>query len=96
MTDRAPTWTGRILVRAREPGTAAWIKASLEPEAAREVPRSRARVEAPDPSVVEIAVESRDVGAMRAAVNTYLGWVDLAARTLRAARGAATGGAAAP
>lgn len=85
MTDERPAWAARLRVRSSSAPLAGWLRAALEPEASREVPRTRARVEASDPSTVEVRVEARDLGALRAALNTYLGWVDLAERTAHSA-----------
>lgn len=81
-----PVW--RATVRVQPPGgtTAHWLLEVLSPEAAREVPRARATLrELPD-GAVELAVDAADAGAMRAAINTYLGWIDLALATLAASR----------
>ncbi|MGI0055402.1 MAG: KEOPS complex subunit Pcc1 [Thermoplasmata archaeon] len=59
---------------------------SLGPEATREVPRTRARVDRVEPTVVLVEVHARDTGAVRAAANTYLGWIDLTLATLDRAR----------
>jgi tRNA threonylcarbamoyladenosine modification (KEOPS) complex Pcc1 subunit len=79
-------WTATLTVRRREPAAAARLYAALLPEAAREVPRARARVEHPSPNEVRIALTARDTGALRAAFNTYLGWIALADRTEVAGR----------
>jgi tRNA threonylcarbamoyladenosine modification (KEOPS) complex Pcc1 subunit len=56
----------------------------LAPEAAREVPRARAELGPPVEDRVELRVWTRDTGALRAAVQTYLGWVQLEAAAERA------------
>ena len=66
---------------------ARWLADALVPEAAREVPRSRASVRRAG-SVVELRVDASDAGAMRAALNTYLGWIALALATVQAAQSA--------
>ena len=75
-------------VRVRPPGgtTARWLLEVLAPEAAREVPRARATLREVSDGALELAVEAADAGAMRAAINTYLGWIDLALATLTASR----------
>ncbi len=85
MTDGRSEWTARVTVRLADPALRVWLHSSLGPEASREVPRARASVSSPDAATVEVAISARDVGAMRAALNTYLGWVDLALRTGRTA-----------
>jgi tRNA threonylcarbamoyladenosine modification (KEOPS) complex Pcc1 subunit len=64
---------------------AAWMEAALAPEATREVPRARATLRRVGPDRLEISIGARDTGAVRAALNTYLGWIDLALGTLRRA-----------
>lgn len=85
MTEPPAVWRARIELTAREPGWSDWIEQALLPEAAREVPRARSRVHRSGADRIEIAIEARDAGAVRAALNTYLGWIDLSAATLRAA-----------
>lgn len=75
-------WTAVISVRLPREPLAVWLERALGPEAAREVPRARAEVRRSAASVVEIALTARDTGSMRAAMNTYLGWVHLALETV--------------
>jgi tRNA threonylcarbamoyladenosine modification (KEOPS) complex Pcc1 subunit len=79
-------WTASITVSVRDPAFSEHLERALGPEAAREVPRSTARVhrEAPDRLVIDVS--ARDSGAMRAALNTYLGWVALSTAAARLAR----------
>lgn len=77
----ADRWSATIVVERTSPESAARLAQALAPEAAREVPRARARIARPSPSVVELQITARDTGALRAALNTYLGWVELAAAT---------------
>jgi tRNA threonylcarbamoyladenosine modification (KEOPS) complex Pcc1 subunit len=86
MTAPKATWTARISIRPRRPEVADWLARALSPEATREVPRAHAEVERPAGDVVEIAIHAADAGAMRAALNTYLGWVALSLSTAEAAR----------
>jgi len=65
---------------------ARWLEQALSPEAAREVPRARTTVRRRG-AVVELRLEASDAGAMRAALNTYLGWVALSLATVGAAEG---------
>jgi len=82
-------WTATVSLRAQTPELADWIDRSLRPEAAREVPRARATIRRIQ-EVVEVEISARDAGAMRAALNTYLGWVHLTQATARSARRPAT------
>jgi tRNA threonylcarbamoyladenosine modification (KEOPS) complex Pcc1 subunit len=79
-------WTASLRVRAADERVAAMLERALRPEADREVPRARAALSRPSPEVVELEIAAGDSGAMRAALNTYLGWVALALGTLRSAR----------
>jgi tRNA threonylcarbamoyladenosine modification (KEOPS) complex Pcc1 subunit len=93
VTDDAAAWSATITVHLPDPNLAAWVERTLSPEAAREVPRTRATVRSAAPDRVEIAISARDTGAMRAALNTYLGWVHLSLATLSASTsGAAPAG----
>jgi tRNA threonylcarbamoyladenosine modification (KEOPS) complex Pcc1 subunit len=86
MTGADPGWTASITVRLPSSELAGWLERALRPEAAREVPRARAEIRRAGPEVVEIALEARDTGSVRAAMNTYLGWIHLALATLGHAR----------
>ena len=74
-------WTATIEVRRPDEPSAARLARSLRPEAAREVPRARTRLEYDRGEVLVLHIQTRDTGALRAALNTYLGWVDLATAT---------------
>ncbi|MGA8664840.1 MAG: KEOPS complex subunit Pcc1 [Thermoplasmata archaeon] len=81
-------WTATISVRAPTEQVAGWLERALAPEATREVPRAKAQLGRPQPTVVEIVIQARDTGSLRAALNTYLGWVHLSLATLpKAERG---------
>ncbi len=54
---------------------------SLAPEVVREVPRARAEIERGAPGEIRVLITARDTGALRAAVQTYLGWLRLAEAT---------------
>jgi len=84
--DAATAWRATVRIRAADSAWGGWLEASLRPEAAREVPRARATLAAEPPHGLRLDIEARDAGALRAALNTYLGWVELAAGTLAAAR----------
>jgi len=73
-----PAWTATIVVRRPDRGSAERIERALAPEAAREVPRSHARLRRPSEREIVLDVEANDTGALRAAINAYLGWVRLA------------------
>ncbi|MGA8543356.1 MAG: KEOPS complex subunit Pcc1 [Thermoplasmata archaeon] len=89
MTAVPASWSATLHVRARSERTAEMLERSLRPEADREVPRARATLRRSAPDTVELAIAADDTGAMRAALNTYLGWVALSLGTLRSAREAA-------
>jgi tRNA threonylcarbamoyladenosine modification (KEOPS) complex Pcc1 subunit len=81
----AAAWTGSIEIRAPSLERAEWLFRVLSPEAEREVPRARATLFRPLPDQLRIELAAKDTGALRAALNTYLGWIDLAEATLAAA-----------
>ena len=66
----------RAVVTFRGP-EASVLRASLSPEAGREIPRSRVTVGG-EGSVAEIVVEAEDAAALRAALNSYLRWAQVA------------------
>jgi tRNA threonylcarbamoyladenosine modification (KEOPS) complex Pcc1 subunit len=78
-------WQGVIEVSRPDAGSAERLRRALDPEAAREVPRARAHLLERSDRTVRLEIRARDTGALRAAVNTYLGWVALATRTEAAA-----------
>ncbi len=71
-------WEARLEVRCRDAASADRLYRVLAPESAREVPRARAALDAPTAETVVLRIEARDTGALRAAVQTFLGWVKLA------------------
>ncbi len=81
-----PVWEGTITVRCLSGRWADALERTMAPEAAREVPRTTATVRRSGEREVVIALTARDTGALRAGLNTYLGWIDLAERTARVAR----------
>lgn len=85
MTTASDSWTATITVRTADPRLLGWLERALRPETAREVPRSTADVRRSADGRVTISIAARDSGAMRAALNTYLGWVHLSLETARAA-----------
>jgi tRNA threonylcarbamoyladenosine modification (KEOPS) complex Pcc1 subunit len=78
-------WTGEIELHSSSGVEAEWLYRALRPEAEREVPRARATVARTEPDKVRVEITAQDTGALRAALNTYLGWIDLAQATLGAA-----------
>jgi tRNA threonylcarbamoyladenosine modification (KEOPS) complex Pcc1 subunit len=86
MSDRPRRWTATVTVATGRTELARWLARALAPEAAREVPRARTALRQRGASV-ELRVEAADAGAMRAALNTYLGWVALSLATASTAEG---------
>lgn len=84
MTAVAGAWRATVAIRTPEPAWSDWLEQSLGPEAAREVPRARAVLRRRGADRIDLEIEAHDAGAMRAALNTYLGWVQLSVATLRA------------
>jgi tRNA threonylcarbamoyladenosine modification (KEOPS) complex Pcc1 subunit len=82
-----PGWTIAIEVRCTPPHYAEWIARALRPEAAREVPRTRTDLTTSAPGHLELAIVAHDSGAARAAMNTYLGWLQLVEQSLGVAAG---------
>ena len=66
----------RATVTFRGPG-ARIVRSSLSPEAGREIPRSRVRVRGEE-DVAEVLIEAEDTSALRAALNSYLRWAQVA------------------
>jgi tRNA threonylcarbamoyladenosine modification (KEOPS) complex Pcc1 subunit len=85
MSEGDPLWTATLTVRAGGERLAEMLERSLRPEAEREVPRARAVLRRSTADTVELAISARDSGAMRAGLNTYLGWVALSLATARSA-----------
>lgn len=85
MTSVPAEWNATVTVRTRDPARVDQVARALRPEAAREVPRSSAELRDGGPGVLTIAIAARDSGAMRAAMNTYLGWIHLALASARVA-----------
>jgi len=76
-------WEAEIEVRCGSAGAGMRLYRVLAPEAAREVPRARAELWTPEDGRVLVRIWTRDTGALRAAVQTFLGWVHLEAATER-------------
>ena len=86
MTESPWPWTASVSVRVDDPPVADWLEQALRPEASREVPRAHAELSRGPGSTIVLSISARDSGAMRAALNTYLGWVHLSLATAQAAR----------
>jgi len=52
---------------------------SLRPETGRDVPKARVAMRSA-PGRLTLTIDADDTGALRAAVNSYLRWADVAAR----------------
>jgi tRNA threonylcarbamoyladenosine modification (KEOPS) complex Pcc1 subunit len=85
VTDPEAPWNAELWIRRPDPASASRLERALRPEASREVPRSSATIDRPDPRSVRLEVVAADTGALRAAVNAYLGWVRLALEAERIA-----------
>ncbi|MCI4369168.1 MAG: CTAG/PCC1 family protein [Thermoplasmata archaeon] len=77
----ARAWKAVVRIEGSTPAEADRLFRALGPEAEREVPRARAKLLRASVSTVELVIEANDSGALRAALNTYLGWVSLVAST---------------
>lgn len=74
-------WSATLEVLRPTAADADRLFRALGPESSREVPRATASVERAGASGVRLRIAARDTGALRAALNTYLGWVQLALAT---------------
>ncbi len=61
------------------------IHRALSPEAGRDLPKARISLSGPRPPL-SITIDAEDTSALRAAVNSYLRWIDVAARVWKEAR----------
>ncbi|NLK25462.1 MAG: hypothetical protein GX307_02670 [Euryarchaeota archaeon] len=52
------------------------VMAALSPEVGREIPRTRVRLTKVKEGIV-LEVEASDLGALRAALNSYLRWMEV-------------------
>lgn len=64
---------------------AAILRKALAPEAGREIPGTRVVIAGRGTSLT-LRIEADDAGALRAAVNSYLRWADVAAGVVKEAR----------
>ncbi len=58
---------------------AAVVRDALSPEAGRDVPKARVSVSGTGRTVI-LTIDAEDTSALRAAVNSYLRWSDVAVR----------------
>jgi len=77
---RRPPWSATVRLATGRVELARWLERALAPEASREVPRATTVVRRSG-ATVELRVVASDAGALRAALNTYLGWVALSLAT---------------
>lgn len=80
-------WRASIRVRRTDRVAADRLYRALSPEAEREVPRARSTLTVGPGPLVSLTIRTQDTGALRAALNTYLGWIDLAETTERTVAG---------
>lgn len=80
-------WQATIELHRRSAPGVERLELALRPEAAREVPRSRSTLRRAGELSLTIEIEAADTGALRAALNTYLGWIGLALAAERVAFG---------
>jgi KEOPS complex subunit Pcc1 len=66
----------RAELRVRSP-FASTILTSISPEAGREIPRTKVKTGLEGDEVV-LRMEATDLAALRAALNSYLRWMDIA------------------
>ena len=85
MKDPPVGWVAQIQVHLSNANGAERLARTLMPEATREVPRARTSVIRIGETSVEIRLFARDTSSLRAAVNTFLGWVELVAHTEKVA-----------
>jgi tRNA threonylcarbamoyladenosine modification (KEOPS) complex Pcc1 subunit len=90
MTGVPPEWSATVRVTVARPrDLVGWVARALAPEATRELRRAGASVRVSAPGTLEVVLEASDAGSMRAALNTYLGWVQLSLATARTAEAGA-------
>jgi len=61
------------------------VARSLSPEAGRDIPRTSVRIES-SPGSATLTIEGADVAAVRAALNSYLRWADVAVKVANEVR----------
>ena len=65
---------------------AAILRKALHPEGGRGIPRTRVQISGRGKTLT-LTIEAEDTGALRAALNSYLRWADVAAGVVREVRG---------
>ncbi|HOB38374.1 MAG TPA: KEOPS complex subunit Pcc1 [Methanomassiliicoccaceae archaeon] len=65
----------RATLRLATPHATA-LMGALSPEVGREIPRTRVELSRDDGDIV-LNVEASDLGALRAALNSYLRWIEI-------------------
>jgi tRNA threonylcarbamoyladenosine modification (KEOPS) complex Pcc1 subunit len=81
-----PGWSAVVTVTTSgRRDLARWVGRALAPEALRELARAEATIRSRGPGRLELTIRAADAGAMRAALNTYLGWIQLSLATAQAA-----------
>ena len=78
-------WAAEVAIDCASEAEARRLHRVLGPESSREVPRARASLTEPTDRTLSIHLETRDTGALRAGLQTFLGWVQLESETVRAA-----------
>ena len=74
-----------LLFSYPDPATARAVAGALSPEAAvSEVPKTRATISV-EQGRLRVAIHADDLPSLRAAVNSYLRWIDAAQRAVDAA-----------
>ena len=68
-----------ILLETRD---SSLIHEALRPETGRDVPKARVTMRA-SPNRLTLTIDAEDTSALRAGVNSYLRWADVAARVRR-------------
>lgn len=77
------TLTSRAELTVRTPYSKV-IQGSLSPELGERIPRTSVEVEARDDEVV-VSIEAEDQNALRAALNSYIRWMNVAEETAKEA-----------
>lgn len=60
------------------------VQGALQPEAGREIPKARVTLRSVAGKLI-LTIDAEDTSALRAAVNSYLRWADVAARVRQVA-----------
>ena len=82
---RSSNWVATVIVQRPTRELADRLEEALRPEAGREVPHSRVTLARRGNRALALEIRAASTGNLRAALNTYLGWVDLAVRSERVA-----------